>query len=87
MPKIGISNFLRLFTFSTPHSSAMQVLDAYTYGGVPQRRQRLWIVGVNENMAVSTLATQNSLIVPMVTIFYLPSHMGKSKDGSVGQSH
>lgn len=76
----------------------MQVLDAYTYGGVPQRRQRLWIVGVNENMAVSTLATarmsnasyratQNSLIVPMVTIFYLPSHMGKSKDGSVGQSH
>ena len=42
--------------FSNPHSSAMQVLDAFAYGGLPQRRARLWIVGVNDNMAVSTLA-------------------------------
>ena len=33
---------------------ALQVLDAQDFG-LPHRRQRLWIVGINDNAAESTL--------------------------------
>ena len=37
----------------TPH--VRQVLDSKTYGGLPQRRERLWIVGVKKAKAKRTL--------------------------------
>lgn len=33
-----------------------QVMDCYKYGGLPQRRPRLWIVGLNKYAVKSTLA-------------------------------
>lgn len=51
------SSILNLNIFWAPcYRIFAQVMDCFQYGGLPQRRPRLWIVGLNKYAVKSTLA-------------------------------
>ena len=51
------------------NDQSWQVLDAWTHGGLPQRRSRVWIVGTTIHATKSTLASGCSL-----SLYYFDCH-------------
>ena len=48
---------------SSHFTTTTQVMDCHEYGGLPQRRPRLWIVGTNTYATKSTLASKCGFIL------------------------